>query len=88
MKVKNELQLKKLDSFIDPDERNQISYYGNHNLGDNYVYIVYQWNHLKILKCELDNFIDSSHSTCTMFFQDVETTQEVGPVRGGTGYGP
>ncbi|EEQ46682.1 conserved hypothetical protein [Candida albicans WO-1] len=70
--------------FIDPDERNQISYYGNHNLGDNYVYIVYQWNHLKILKCELDNFIDSSHSTCTMFFKDVETTQEVGPVRGGT----
>ena len=70
--------------FIDPDERNQISYYGNHNLGDNYVYIVYQWNHLKILKCELDNFIDSSHSTCTMIFKDVETTQEVGPVRGGT----
>ena len=36
------------------------------------------------MKCELDNFIDSSHSTCTMFFKDVETTQEVGPVRGGT----
>ncbi|EMG50245.1 BMT4 Beta-mannosyltransferase 4 [Candida maltosa Xu316] len=61
--------------FVDPEER---------IIGDDYVYIVYQWNDLKILKCELTDFKDASQSTCQMYYKDIETSQVVGPVRGGT----
>lgn len=66
--------------FVDPSERN-VNYGGR----DDYIYLIYQWNNLKILKCELADFIDDSQSTCKLAHIDLkDNEEEVGPVRGGT----
>ncbi|RCK65099.1 Beta-mannosyltransferase 4 [Candida viswanathii] len=67
--------------FIDPSERNPTI----DNTGDNHIYLIYQWNHLKVLRCELTDFVDDTLSTCTIFHKDHETdSDDVGPIRGGT----
>ncbi|EGV64492.1 mannosyltransferase protein [Yamadazyma tenuis] len=62
-------------SFEDRDE------YGH----DRYMYFVYRWSKLEILKCNLDNFIEGT-STCVYDYQRKldSSGDEVGPLRGGT----
>ncbi|CAK9440031.1 uncharacterized protein LODBEIA_P41310 [Lodderomyces beijingensis] len=63
--------------FINPSERSTATHYG-----DKYMYIVYQWDHLKVLRCELAN--PGPTSRCTEIFKQDDTAIRVGPVRGGT----
>ncbi|RCK65134.1 Beta-mannosyltransferase 4 [Candida viswanathii] len=66
--------------FIDPSERSVES--GGR---DEHFYLVYQWNNLKVLQCELAEFADESQSTCRIVHkEDPNSDLAVGPVRGGT----
>ncbi|KAI3403029.2 hypothetical protein KGF56_004089 [Candida oxycetoniae] len=63
--------------FVDPSERSPAT-----RNGDKHIYIVYQWDHLKILRCELANPGVVSH--CEVVFEQDTTAIKVGPIRGGT----
>ena len=63
--------------FVNPLERG-IATRG----GDKYLYIVYQWDHLKILRCELAS--PGVVSRCIEQFKQDDSASKVGPVRGGT----
>ncbi|KAI5963139.1 uncharacterized protein KGF55_002931 [Candida pseudojiufengensis] len=75
---KREKTEKNWTPFINPSDRN----INNLNGGDEFIYIVYQWDHLKILKCELSN--PGVVSNCEYHFQEDNTKSKIGPVRGGT----
>lgn len=51
---------------------------------DEFIYFIYEWSNLKILKCNLSKIIGSV-SYCDFDYQlDIGSTREVGPLRGGT----
>lgn len=66
--------------FVDPSERNPE---------DKSLYIVYQWDKLRILKCDISNLVTDdgfTHYSACKFKQDskLKKVEKVGPIRGGT----
>lgn len=62
--------------FIDFEERTQLGY-------DKYIYFVYRWSDLEILKCELQQ----DTSKCNFIYRmnkELDGEAPVGPLRGGT----
>lgn len=66
--------------FVDPSERDPE---------DKSLYIVYQWDKLRILKCDISNLVTDDgfiHYSACRFKQDTkhDEVEKVGPIRGGT----
>nr|WOG36253.1 uncharacterized protein [Candida metapsilosis] len=66
--------------FINPSERKSSVLKG----ADEHMYIVYQWDNLKILKCELANAKQDSKCQIVYKQDSKDGDAKVGPVRGGT----
>ncbi|CAI5760504.1 unnamed protein product [Candida verbasci] len=63
--------------FIDPLERV--------NGEDKFIYLVYQWDVLQVLKCEISDFKIGDISRCDFIYkEDKKVPKKVGPIRGGT----
>ncbi|RLV89755.1 Beta-mannosyltransferase 6 [Spathaspora sp. JA1] len=60
--------------FIDPAERSPY---------DSHINIVYDWENLQVLQCQLTNITSDSFSNCKVIF-NTPGKQKVGPIRGGT----
>ncbi|CCG24480.1 Bmt6 beta-mannosyltransferase [Candida orthopsilosis Co 90-125] len=55
--------------------------------GDKYIYLIYQWDNLEVLKCELQFFQNSEdESKCQFVYKAKKSKKQgkVGPIRGGT----
>ncbi|RLV96606.1 Beta-mannosyltransferase 6 [Spathaspora sp. JA1] len=72
-KVRNKVE-KNWTPFIDPSERSPH---------DSHLHIVYDWEYLQVLKCELTDLSSDSFSSCKIIY-DTPRKLEVGPIRGGT----
>lgn len=52
---------------------------------DKYMYFVYRWSKLEILKCNLDNFIEGTSPCLFEYQRKIDLSKDdVGPLRGGT----
>lgn len=52
---------------------------------DKYIYFVYRWSNLEILKCNLDNFFEGTSSCAYDYKRKLDSSKDdVGPLRGGT----
>ncbi|KAI5956919.1 BMT3 [Candida jiufengensis] len=74
--TKRQVVEKNWTPFIIPSERT--------TKGDTNIYLVYKWDNLEILKCDLINIKDGI-SNCKFTYKDSnKKAKKVGPVRGGT----
>jgi len=68
--------------FIIPKDRDSQS------PGDKYIYLIYQWDNLEVLKCELQQFNNNEDgiSNCEFIYKakKLKKQSKVGPIRGGT----
>lgn len=59
----------------------------NINLHDKYIYFIYRWSNLEILKCHLTKFNNFGESICSFHYRrspKLNANADVGPLRGGT----
>ncbi|EGW30510.1 uncharacterized protein SPAPADRAFT_52589 [Spathaspora passalidarum NRRL Y-27907] len=60
--------------FVDPRERNP---------SDRNLYLVYDWNNLQVLKCQLSDLTSDYISRCERYYAQSKQSR-IGPIRGGT----